>query len=390
MIEWSRFDKEPTAETLKDYPTILDILKDIVAQEEEEQLHKLPLNREWNDYFYDWSRTGHYLMMYDRQQRLPVLLPTSRTAFTFFRGQSVYHEQCLPSLYRYKGKRLKQETLRSQLQTAEMILLMKSHPVIMSIESGGILHEKLGLVKLPVIYDGLAQHYGIKTCYLDLTNDIWCAAFFAATTYDGAYHPFEVKGDMPFEKRYGVLYKFEYKKGDQDFSKDDILPIGLQYFNRPGKQSALVIAMQDLRDLHKHPKLERVFFRHDTEVSRLIFTLSQFGKQFITDDDPFAKMVESICAEDKYSQNAVMLAQRIYHPGMTFESFVEEVKRQKFEVVEKPRVAYPEELFAKEFDEWKHGGADRYINRIIIPAMTMIPLEDLQGYEDIELDNKLN
>ena len=77
-------------------------------------------------------------------------------------------------------------------------------------------------------------------------------------------------------------------------------------------------------------------------------------------------------------------------PAAGFESFVEEVHRAKFEILETPRVAYPEELFAKEFDEWKNGGADRYINRIIIQAMTMIPLEDLQGYEDIELDNNLN
>ena len=378
MVDWGRFSKQPTTETLKDYPTILDILKDVVAQEEIEQLHKLPLNRERGDYFYDWSRTGHYVMLEDRILRVPVLLPTSRTALTFYRGQSEYHEQCLPSLYRFEGERLEKETLRSQLQTAEMILLMKSHPVIMSIESGGIMHEKLGLVRIPVMYDGLAQHYGIKTCYLDLTNDIWCAAFFAATTYDGKYHPFVVKEDMPFEKKYGVLYKLDYKSGgDTDFSKDSILPIGLQYFNRPGKQNALVIAMQDLRDLHKHRRLERMFFRHDTEASRLIYTLSQFGRQFIT-DDPFAKMVETICAEDKYSKNAVMLAYRIYSTGVDFERFVEEVMRHGFEIVESPRVVYPEELFAKEFDEWKRGGADRYIHRIIIQAMMQMPLSDLQ------------
>ena len=32
--------------------------------------------------------------------------------------------------------------------------------------------------------DGMAQHYGIKTEYMDLTLDPWTAAFFAATKYD--------------------------------------------------------------------------------------------------------------------------------------------------------------------------------------------------------------
>lgn len=358
---------KPTAGTLKDYPTILDILKDVVAQEEETQIHKLPLNRQKTDFFYDWSKTGHYLLMRDEKQGIPVLLPTSRTAFTFYRGQSQYHEKCLPSLYRFEGARLEEETLRSHLQTAEMILLMKSHPVIMSIENGGIVHDKLGLVRLPVMYDGLAQHYGIKTCYLDLTNDIWCAAFFAATTFDGQYHPFVLEEDTPFDKQYGVLYKMDYSmnSGDTDFSKDNILPIGLQYFNRPGKQSALVMAMQDIKDLHKHTKLKRVFFRHDTKASKLIYTLSQFGKQFIT-EDPFAEMVRTICSKDEYSEAAVMLAHRIYLPQIQFEYFVGEVRRRGFVITEKPRVVYPEEMFAKEFYEWKHGGADRYISRIII------------------------
>lgn len=376
MIGWERFGKQPKADTLKDYPTILDILKCVVAQEEEAQIHKLPLNRQKTDFFYDWTKTGHYLMMQDNQQGLPVLLPTSRTAFTFYRGQSEYYEKCLPSLYRFEGDKLDEETFRSHLQTAEMILLMKSHPVIISIESGGIMHEKLGLVRLPVMYDGLAQHYGIKTCYFDLTNDIWCAAFFAATTYDGDYHPVVVTEDMPLKKRYGVLYMMDYSpsSGDSDFSKDNILPIGLQYFNRPGKQSALVMAMQDIKDLHNHPRLKRVFFRHDTEASNLIYTLSQFGKQFLT-DDPFEKMVKAICSEDSFSINAVSLAHRIYAPGMPFVGFMSEIQRYRFMITETPRVAYPEELFAKEFDEWKHGGADRYVNRIIIQAFTKMRLD---------------
>lgn len=158
MIDWERFDKKPTKDTLKDYPSILDIVKDIVAQEEKRQIHKLPLDRAKKNYFYDFTRTGHYLLMRDDTHGMPVLLPTSRSAFTFYRGQSEYHEECLPSLYRFKGDALERETLRSYLQTAEMILLMKSNPVIMSLESGGIMHDKLGLVRLPVMYDGLAQH----------------------------------------------------------------------------------------------------------------------------------------------------------------------------------------------------------------------------------------
>ena len=45
-------------------------------------------------------------------------------------------------------------------------------------------------------------------------------------------------------------------------------------------------------------------------------------------------------------------------------------------MTEKPRVVYPEEMFAKEFYEWKHGGADRYISRIIIQAVSEMKIGD--------------
>lgn len=77
-------------------------------------------------------------------------------------------------------------------------------------------------------------------------------------------------------------------------------------------------------------------------------------------------MVRAICSKDEYNEAAVKLAQKIYLPQMPLEFFVGEVKRRGFVMTEKPRVVYPEEMSAKEFYEWKHGGADRYINRIII------------------------
>lgn len=44
-------------------------------------------------------------------------------------------------------------------------------------------------------------------------------------------------------------------------------------------------------------------------------------------------------------------------------------------MTEAPDVVYPEEMFAREFDEWKHGGADRYVNRIIIPAVSAVDVK---------------
>ena len=45
MREWGGVSELPTQDTLMRYPTILDILKGVVAEEEEEQIRKLPIDR---------------------------------------------------------------------------------------------------------------------------------------------------------------------------------------------------------------------------------------------------------------------------------------------------------------------------------------------------------
>lgn len=85
---------------------------------------------------------------------------------------------------------------RTQFQISEMILVMQTHPVINDLMTGSLNIPLLGKLKLPILYDGLAQHYGINTEYLDLTNNIWKAVFFASAKYlDGKYYPYEIKED---------------------------------------------------------------------------------------------------------------------------------------------------------------------------------------------------
>lgn len=385
MIDWMKFGTVPTEENLSTYPTILDILEDVVAMEEAEQLYKMPLDRIARDDYYDWTRVGHYIMTYDNVMNMPTLMPTSRTPYTFYRGQSKYHDPCLPSLFRFKGEQLHKETLRSCLQTAEMIQVMWTHPVIRSLQYEGIIHPLLGFIKLPIMYDGLAQHYGIKTPYIDLTNDIWAGAFFASTTYDGNYHPMVVSDTMDFDERYGVLYRLNYQETDdfRDCSKDLISPIGLQYFNRPGRQCGLVRPMHDVGDFHQLPNLERIFFRHNTEASKFIFTMCQFGKRFIPDDS-LANVVQTICKYDRYSKASVELAHNIYYQELSIVEFTDVVLSAGFEITEGLNASFSGEVLEKEDYEWRHGGRERYINDIIIKAVTRIsiPKGEVDGHGD--------
>ena len=354
MIDWSHYNNRPTLENISSYPTILDILKDVVGEEEQKQLHKLPLSKgAYSAIGYDLTRVGRYFLLKDNTVSFPVLMPTSRTPYTFYRGQNHYYEPCKPSLNRFKEEDLPKEQLRSYLQTAEMVLVMRTHPVIRFIEKNPIHIGKLGQVQLAVMYDGLAQHYGINTCYLDLTNDIWTAAFFAATQSSDniTYHPFTVNESTRFDDTYGVLYRRVFDCSSPEVGKElnEVMPIGLQYFNRPGRQCGFVRKMSENEDFNILPRWQRVFFRHDNAANRLIYTLSQFGKKYMP-DDAFADVVKSIISQKKVSIHSVDLARKIYYPEKSIQQLCEEVKALGFEITSDLNSSFSPEVIQRDWD----------------------------------------
>lgn len=379
MIDWSRYSNRPTMETLSSYPTILDILKDVVEGEEREQLHKMPLDRGvCRDIGYDLTRVGRYFLLRSDALGFPVLMPTSRTPFTLYRGQNHYYEPCKPSLNRFKEE-LPKERLKSYLQTAEMIMVMRTHPVIRFIEENPIQVGRLGKCHLAVMYDGLAQHYGINTCYLDLTNDIWTAAFFAATKSSDniTYHPYTIDESTQFDDTYGVLYRRVSDCNSPNVERDltEVLPIGLQYFNRPGRQCAFVRGMSETEDFNTLPQWQRIFFRHDNAASRLIHTLSQFGRKYMP-DDAFADVVKSIINQYRVSIHSVELAKRIYFPGKNIEQLCEEVESIGFEITPNLNSSFPAELLQRDWDLWNAGGKERYMNSILIHPVIRMGIGD--------------
>ena len=377
MIDWKAFNSIPTEDTLQEYPTILDILKDVVAQEEDMALYDMPLDKERTS-LHDMRRVGHYVMIFDHRMNMPLLNPTSRSIFTYYRGQNIFYERCLPSLYRYSGAELEKETFRSYFQTAEMILVMKSHSVINYLENNGLKSPVLGLLPLPIIYDGLAQHYGIKTCYLDLTNDIWTAVFFASTTYDGKeYHPKYIKEGDGLSERFGVIYRLNYHTDDTfaNPSIEGIKPIGLQYFNRPGRQCGLVRNMSDVHDLHLLPRLERIFFRHENEASKLIFTLSQFSKRYMPEDS-LVNIVESICASDVFCEQTISLVHNIYYPSLTIDVIKAKADKYSFKFTSNLKTCFDKDEVAEEYNQWKNGGAQRYADSLIIIPTSRLSLHE--------------
>ena len=88
-----------TPEKIKQFPTILYIL-DMIAGEEE----RLRNNVRWNLLSNLWAE-DKFEIKPETPNGPCVLQPTSSCFNAYFRGQTQYYEDCIPTIFRNKGKR---------------------------------------------------------------------------------------------------------------------------------------------------------------------------------------------------------------------------------------------------------------------------------------------
>ena len=136
-----------------------------------------------------------------------------------------------------------------------------------------------------VNYDALAQHYGLKTDYIDITNNFDIALFFACCKYDEFEKKWKPLSQSDIQKqenstidhRYGVIYKgkalskdFLYGFGNQN-PYNPVLPVGFQPLMRCHLQYAYTMQMNEKDDLCLDPRFEILKFKHSPELSNRIF-----------------------------------------------------------------------------------------------------------------------
>lgn len=63
MMNWKDYSEKPTESTISSYPTLLDIVNDVVGISESNHLYKYPLERHKNAY-YDNDKVEHYIMVF--------------------------------------------------------------------------------------------------------------------------------------------------------------------------------------------------------------------------------------------------------------------------------------------------------------------------------------
>ncbi len=371
MIDWTKWTREPDGNT-EEYPTIVDIVNDIIQKEEQHLFCKYPLNH------YHFGRElecpGRFVMISRTGDNEHLeLLPTSKSKLTYYRGQNDYYKQCLPSLYRKTEDKEEKKVLRSRLQISELKLCLLSHPVIWDLVINRFSYEnKIMNIQLPIHFDGLAQHYGIETTLLDLTADKWVAAFFASTICkDDEYYP--VDPSIENHPKIGVFYRYSWLLSTGELRPNGVHGIGLQYFNRPGKQSAVAMDLKDKRDFHSIPGVEKIFFRHDKVASELIYDMCQ-QKRRLFPEDSLADMMKPFLKANVFSLNAVNRCREYYYPEKSMGAFSENVIRHGFQIAGEPQLFFDQDKAQREFEEWNQEGRKRYLEKLVVLPMMKIPI----------------
>lgn len=211
-----------------------------------------------------------------------------------YRGQSRYYGRCKPSLYRKQWTR--EALFERELQLADFTIILNEHPEIKERIKAG----------LKINYLGLAQHYGIPTDILDLTNSPLVAAFFATTTYDSEtdnYSPILhtiSKGVIYFIPDGGI---FDNMIPDRSLTR----PIGMEALHRPGEQRAYGRKMKNDEDLNNTAGVLKFFFWHNPNASMKIWRICNGAHGFFP-YDPMADKVRNIKRYRIYSEDALQEA----------------------------------------------------------------------------------
>ena len=225
-----------------------------------------------------------------------------------FRGENCYHEKCLPSLFRREWTAF--EMLERQVQLEDFRQILQVNPEIREMEEGG----------LEVNYNGLAQHYGIETNVLDLTNSFLVAAFFATTAYDSLI---DVYRPIVNAVSYGVIYFFP--TGDfLNFGHEaPIWPIGMEALRRPGEQRGFGMEMDDRhRDLNCYSGAHLFRFWHNAQASMRIWEMTHGGYDLFP-YDPMTEKVRNMRKYRLYSEQGLRTA---YENTEGFEMSYEDVR----------------------------------------------------------------
>lgn len=337
-----------TKKEISELPTLCDVIE--LCCHEEYLADKAIINNPKFRYFLPTHEVKGYYQPVRMKDGKHILMPLSPSQFVFYRGQSKYHEKCYPSLYR-KGMG-EAEIFVERIKRVEMELMMQEYPITNLFANTFQLKDPSGnyhSINFRIGYDGMAQHYGIKTEYFDLTTDIWTAAFFAATTYNYETDTYSPIIDTD-NNEVGVFYvcnKFP-PISDINFRID---VVGMQPLLRPGRQFAYVYRMyqgENFNDI-----AHKIFFRHDADVNNYIYNRTNQGKQLFPKETLSSKIHTEIVKAICFSKKAIDEACNRYYPNLTHDALKRLLDSNKISINSENKIWFTESEKEEALTYWE-------------------------------------
>jgi hypothetical protein len=141
--------------------------------------------------------------------------------------------------------------------------------------------------RIDLLYEQLAQHYGLETCWLDITSDFEVALFFACCKFNNQTNKWEPLNNEDFNNNDKTQYGIIFQKPANHFTNllriesqpVKILPVGFQPFMRCHMQNSYVALMDRSYCLQKDNFFKILRFKHNEELCNYIYNVMDCGKK---------------------------------------------------------------------------------------------------------------
>lgn len=237
-------------------------------------------------------------------------------SFTEYRGQTQEYEVCLSSLDRINNDH---ELFAALCRSTYFQQALASHPAIIQLQNfAPVLDQRAQPLPICINLEGIAQHYGLPTEYLDITSNFSVASFFATQRWKSKAQRFEPMRAVSLP---GVIYQLQPAfLMSQPVPCDEIpyVPVGWQPFPRPEQQRANAIRLKLGEDFAQISGVAKYYFQHSRNQSKRIYEAFEGGDKLMP-ADALADFAESLQTKTSFPQSTL---------DQAFQSYA---KRRKFQ-----------------------------------------------------------
>lgn len=218
-----------------------------------------------------------------------VKLMPSNPSPILFRGQTMRYKPCYPACARKVTVATNALTELPDAQRASVILnLVKTEWFNENLRRTGAMQW---MFENQISFDetAVAQHYGLPTGYIDVSQSFDVASFFACCKYDPVALEWQ-----PVAEGMGVVYVVDAR---HPACMKNVRPICLQAFPRPSEQWAWVCEMSLGQDFEMFPYVRKFLFRHDGAASQRVLDRFDQGAGLFP-PDPLSEVATEIAGSD--------------------------------------------------------------------------------------------